>query len=128
VELGELCIEGAPVDSGYQLSVGMPLVFSIRPAGCFPDNCTEPTRSSCQIIGSGQSFFVGGYACVQRNGSACGDDCVEGPQSKCDTGETLSAGDYSIALAGTGSGTMTTLRFKVPGIVSEYDRCTHSLL
>lgn len=127
-ELGKICIEGEPTDGGHELKVGMPLMFTITPQGCYSSTCYDATRSSCQIIGSGQSFFVGGFACVQRNGQACDDICADGPESKCDTGETLTAGDYSIAASGTSSGTMSVLEFTVPGFISEADRCTHSLL
>ena len=127
VELGQICIEGTKVAGGHELTEGMPLVFTVRPYGCYSEGCIEGTRSSCSVIGTGQTLFVAGFACTQRNRNECG-ACVEGPASACKTDKTLSAGDYSIAVAGTGSGTYTALSFTVPSIVSDADRCTRYLL
>jgi hypothetical protein len=125
LELGEICIEGDPAAGGVELSVGKPIVFSIYAYGC--GGCTQVTRSSCQIIGSGQTFAVAGFVCSHPTGAHCS-GCTQGPASTCDTGATLSAGDYSINVSGDASATMSQLKFTVPGFLSDNDRCTHQLL
>jgi hypothetical protein len=126
LDVGELCIVGKPTDGGQELTEGMAMVFSLRPAGCFSTSCYELTQSNCNIIGSGQNFSVSGFVCVERDASTCKSGDCAAPAAVCDSGQKLTAGDYTVSVANGPS--VSQLKFTVPSVLSDSDRCTHSLL
>jgi hypothetical protein len=127
LDVGSLCIEGTPTDGGDQLEVGMPLVLTLRPEGCFSSSCTQLVSFDCNTIGSEHDFYVTGFFCVTSEGDACTDDCGGAPEATCDLGTTLTEGEYTIGLSGRAGAMLSSLRFTVPGVVLERDRCTHPL-
>jgi hypothetical protein len=126
-EVGELCIVGTPTDGGHELTVGMAMVFALKPAGCFSSSCTQLVESSCSYIGSTYDFYVSGFFCVTTEGDACTDDCGGAPEATCDAETMLTAGSYTVAPSGAAGARLSPLHFTVPGVVLERDRCTHPL-
>jgi len=127
LEVGELCIVGTPTDGGHELNVGMPMVFSMKPEGCFSSSCTVLVSSSCSYLSSSSEIYVSGFFCVGSEGDACTDDCGGAPEAMCDAQTKLTAGEYTISIGGAAGALHSKLHFTVPGVVLERDRCTHSL-
>ncbi|HWP08696.1 MAG TPA: hypothetical protein VNN72_23300 [Polyangiaceae bacterium] len=121
---GELCVVGTPRGGGHELTVGMPMLFTIQAAGCLSSSCTELASADCNYIGSPHDFYVNGFFCVNvTEGGACTGDCGGTPDMTCDLDQTLEEGEYMVHLGNGGA----TLRFTVPGVIAEEDRCTHPL-
>jgi len=127
LDVGSICIEGTPTDGGHQLDVGTPMIFTLRPDGCFSSSCTKLASFDCNYIGSEYDFSVTGFFCLTSEGDACTDDCGGAPEAICDLGKTLTAGEYTIDLSGRAGVALSPLRFTVPGVVLERDRCSHPL-
>lgn len=129
VSVGQVCIVGTPRGGGHELTEGMSAVFSIKADGCYSSSCTELASASCNTIGSPQDFYINGFLCVNvSEGGACTKDCGGTPEMTCDIGEPLTAGEYTVHVSGGGSTPQTLLRFTVPGVLAEEDRCTHPIV
>jgi len=125
LEVGSLCIVGTPTTGGHELDVGMPMVLSMRPAGCFSSSCTKLVESSCNYLSGGSEIFISGFFCVTSEGDACTGDCGGAPEATCEPGLTLTAGEYTVSVSGAAGATLSKLKFTVPGVVAESERCTH---
>lgn len=122
---GQLCVVGTPRGGGHELTEGMPMLFTIQAEGCLSSSCTELASADCNTIGSPHDFYVNGFFCVNvTEGGACTGDCGGTPVMTCDVEQTLEAGEYTVHLGG---GATEPLRFTVPGVIAEEDRCTHLL-
>jgi hypothetical protein len=122
---GQLCVVGTPRGGGHELAEGMPMRFTIQAQGCLSSSCTELASADCNTIGSPTDFYVNGFFCVNvTEGAACTGDCGGTPVMTCDVERTLEAGEYTVHM---GSGSTEPLRFTVPGVIAEEDRCTHPL-
>src|SRR6185295_6066593 len=98
------------------------MVLSMRPAGCFSSSCTKLVESSCNYLGSDGEFYITGFFCVTSEGDACTDDCAGAPESTCEPGLTLTAGDYTLSPSGSAGAMLSKVKFTVPGVVAERDR------
>jgi hypothetical protein len=126
---GELCVVGTPRGGGHELSEGMPALFTMQAAGCYSSSCTELVSADCNFIGSEHDFYVGAFFCVNSaDSAACTRDCAGTPRTTCDLGSPLTAGEYTVHVSGSAGGGLSTLRFTVPGVIAEEDRCTHPLV
>lgn len=126
---GTLCVVGMPRGGGHELVEGMPLLFTIQAAGCYSSSCTELVSADCNSIGSSHDFYVGAFFCVNvTEGGSCTGDCGGTPVATCDLGTPLTAGEYTVQVSGSAGSGLSTLRFTVPGVVAEEDRCTYPLV
>lgn len=126
---GELCVVGTPRGGGHELVEGMPMLFTIRAAGCLSSSCTELVSADCNYLGSDHEYYLGAFFCVNvTEGGACTADCGGTPQATCDLDIPLTAGEYTVHVSGNAGSGLSTLRFTVPGVIAEEDRCTYPLV
>jgi hypothetical protein len=117
--IGSFCVIGTPAGDGQDLTVGMPLTVSMRPAGCYSSSCTKLVSSDCNYIGSDGMYWVSGFVCLKTEGGACTADCGGGGNPVCKPGVTLAAGDYTVGIGGTS----LAVKFTVPSHVAENELC-----
>jgi hypothetical protein len=120
---GTFCILGTPADDGkVDLVAGMPLAISVHTTGCRTHQCSdEIVSASCRnVLGSEGSYWISPYICFAGDGEPCGGDrCGGVADTSCETGITLEAGQYTVALGGS----PVSIGFTVPSHVALTELC-----
>jgi len=121
--VGTFCVQGAPAEDGdVDLAVGMPLAISLHTTGCLLYRCSnEIVRARCDnVISSGREYWISPDVCVPSDGEVCtADECGGVADTSCETGITLEAGQYTVALGGS----PVSVEFTVPSHVAPSRLC-----
>ena len=76
-----LCVRGFPIDTGEELSEGVPLMLELRPFGCFSSSCTKTISSACSIEQTGSAYYASAAICLDTTvdpNTGCTADCGRG--------------------------------------------------
>jgi hypothetical protein len=97
--IGSLCVRGFPIDTGEELSEGVPLMLELRPFGCFSSSCTKTLSSSCSIELTGSAYSVSATICLDTTedpNTGCTADCGGGDTAYCESSARLEAGRHTV--------------------------------